>query len=1368
MTIEFTVDHDETVIADGGEDQLIGDISFTLDTRPGAFRVGDYSGPTPRTLNLPRRIAYLAADGHLYKDSSADEPFRLPANDPEWNLLHLTYRVDFNLTDLLGNPYPIPLTYMAAPSTDTTAYLTRYIRTPSQVVMEVRAKNYAEDIIDAGAAGMAAIQANTAAELRAAAGLDLIDLDEWEFFDELADFPAIGTADVVYGALDTGALYRWNGSAYVIATQDIAPRTHAAAIKATPIENDEVPLVDTAASNVLKRLPLKNLQVMYRRARSFDASNATDDTTALQAALAEGAREYVFRSGGTWIVDANTTTGMLEPLSNSRIIIEEGATVTVKTNALSEYHLFHLDGVENVTIEGAGTLQGDALVHTGTTGQYGHLIYITNGSSDIQIVGPLRGREAWGDFIYIGGGLTAVNHDVLIDGAIADDCRREGFSPFWVDGCTIRNYRINGGPAALVEPVLGNGIDVEPNDGQWVTDLTIEQGVIEDLIGNGIYASPLPAGGTAPYIRNFKIYRPRVIGCGQDPTVPGHGNNIYIKNTDDLLLVDPYTADVGTVGDALACNVKLSGITGARVKGGQVEASSGEGFYATLCPNLDASGMSVRDNQRRGAHVDQSDGAKVYSNEFTGNLLDDVAGSGHLRFTNCDRGRATQNTFEGDQGGAWVSVDASCSDMFVRNNEGFGDAPTAMLLDLGTNTRQRANYRIDTGVYEPWTTADDADDPSYTTHAAASKTTPVDADEIPLVDSAASNALKRLTWANLKATLASWLGLLPSGTAVAIHNQADQTTNYERVREFFSSNVAQLMTEQGGTGTFRDLRVGVGGAHYANFSITNPKVLLSTGGGGVAGAMTQIATGTLTGASVAQTGLKVTSTVNQTGTSSYITLEIDITETATGSGTKRPISVKRGGVEQFAVDNTGAIAVGGGIVRVFNVKDPTYGALGNNSANDTTAIQNAINAANTAGGGVVYFPPGIYRHTGLTMPTGGGVSLEGVNRLVSILRNTHASNHSITMHSATPGSVFNNDYAIRNLRIDATAVNAGQRGLSLDSTVLWEVKGVSITNHGIGINHALSWGGTYRDIYIEDCTTGFYCTSSAAGCPLTFFNLNIYECTTGFHINDGAAGWSVFGGTIALCTTGLIVDGQATQQVGFHGIDFEDNSGDDIIIGGASTTPQGVLFNNCGFQWHTGSARSIWYQRGDAVTFNGATRWWGTGTVTTAIQQDATAGTLDVCGTMSFLNVTNWLTKWDGSYPPHYQVTHYSANGSENGIFRSGNGVSALPQITNITSSATPTFNTDKCDFLNITAQAAAITSMTSGVTGTPVNGQRLGMRIKDNGTARAITWGSLWASSGTATLLATTAISKAHEMEFVYNSVTAKWVCVRVDSVGY
>lgn len=43
------------------------------------------------------------------------------------------------------------------------------------------------------------------------------------------------------------------------------------------------------------------------------------------------------------------------------------------------------------------------------------------------------------------------------------------------------------------------------------------------------------------------------------------------------------------------------------------------------------------------------------------------------------------------------------------------------------------------------------------THAATSKSMPVDADELSIVDSAAGNGIKRLTWANLKAALTSVL-----------------------------------------------------------------------------------------------------------------------------------------------------------------------------------------------------------------------------------------------------------------------------------------------------------------------------------------------------------------------------------------------------------------------------------------------------------------------------------------------------------------------------------------------------------------------------------------------------------------------------------
>jgi hypothetical protein len=58
-------------------------------------------------------------------------------------------------------------------------------------------------------------------------------------------------------------------------------------------------------------------------------------------------------------------------------------------------------------------------------------------------------------------------------------------------------------------------------------------------------------------------------------------------------------------------------------------------------------------------------------------------------------------------------------------------------------------------------------------HAATGKTTPIDADELPLIDSAASNVLKKLTWANLKATIKTYYDSL----ATTLTNKTLDSTN---------------------------------------------------------------------------------------------------------------------------------------------------------------------------------------------------------------------------------------------------------------------------------------------------------------------------------------------------------------------------------------------------------------------------------------------------------------------------------------------------------------------------------------------------------------------------------------------------------------
>lgn len=102
------------------------------------------------------------------------------------------------------------------------------------------------------------------------------------------------------------------------------------------------------------------------------------------------------------------------------------------------------------------------------------------------------------------------------------------------------------------------------------------------------------------------------------------------------------------------------------------------------------------------------------------------------------------------------------------------------------------------------------------------------------------------------------------------------------------------------------------------------------------------------------------------------------------------------------------------------------------------------------------------------------------------------------------------------------------------------------------------------------------------------------------------------------------------------------------------------------------------------------------------------------------------------------------------------------PRVTTEASSGTPTINTDNCDAHSITALAVAITEMTTNLTGTPTNFQKLTIRILDNGTGRAIAWGTGYEDNGVA-LPTTTVAGKLLTVGFIYDTANSKFGCVAV-----
>jgi len=111
-------------------------------------------------------------------------------------------------------------------------------------------------------------------------------------------------------------------------------------------------------------------------------------------------------------------------------------------------------------------------------------------------------------------------------------------------------------------------------------------------------------------------------------------------------------------------------------------------------------------------------------------------------------------------------------------------------------------------------------------------------------------------------------------------------------------------------------------------------------------------------------------------------------------------------------------------------------------------------------------------------------------------------------------------------------------------------------------------------------------------------------------------------------------------------------------------------------------------------------------------------------------------------------------------VYNGTNWVNTGTRTQTDASSATPTPASETCDIYTLTALAAA--AVFAAPTGTPVNGQALMIRIKDNGTARTLGWNSVYRAVGV-TLPTTTVISKTLYVGCVYNSADSKWDVVGV-----
>ncbi len=109
--------------------------------------------------------------------------------------------------------------------------------------------------------------------------------------------------------------------------------------------------------------------------------------------------------------------------------------------------------------------------------------------------------------------------------------------------------------------------------------------------------------------------------------------------------------------------------------------------------------------------------------------------------------------------------------------------------------------------------------------------------------------------------------------------------------------------------------------------------------------------------------------------------------------------------------------------------------------------------------------------------------------------------------------------------------------------------------------------------------------------------------------------------------------------------------------------------------------------------------------------------------------------------------------------FTGGDNGENVVYVQTVVSAATVTPDTQN-DLVVITAQAAAL--LLANPTGAWTQGQALMIRIKDNGTPRAISYGADYRAMGV-TLPTTTVANKTTYLGLIYNSTDTKWDVIGV-----